>query len=106
MGAAAALRRIGTILGKTDWNFSVDPCSGESGWTTPRPQKGFENEVGCDCNGTVCHVTRMDLTRNYLSGSIPPEWGSLGLVNVSLMSNRLMGPIPKELGKMISLQNM
>ncbi|KAF3773018.1 Inactive protein kinase [Nymphaea thermarum] len=143
MEAVAALQQMGKILGKTDWDFSVDPCSGKSGWTNLRPVKGFENEVGCDCNDTVCHVTRMDLTRNYLSGPIPPEWGSLRLVNLeisfenltprkkklicitqhytyinnpphfvfldhyrSLMSNRLSGPIPEEIGNMISLKNI
>ncbi|KAF3788380.1 LRR-RLK Probable leucine-rich repeat receptor-like serine/threonine-protein kinase [Nymphaea thermarum] len=106
MEAVAALQQIGKILGKTDWDFSVDPCSGKSGWMTLRPPKNFMNEVGCDCNDTVCHVTRIDLTRNYLSGPIPPEWGSLRLVNVSLMSNRLSGPIPAEIGNMISLKNM
>ncbi|KAF6173372.1 hypothetical protein GIB67_027067 [Kingdonia uniflora] len=53
-----ALKEIGKTLGKV-WNFSVDPCSGEQGWATPNPLKGFDNNVSCDCNGTVCHVIGM-----------------------------------------------
>ncbi|XP_049931679.1 probable LRR receptor-like serine/threonine-protein kinase At1g07650 [Nymphaea colorata] len=112
----AALQRFADILGKKDWDLN-DPCRGDNGIT-------------CYCNGTICHVTsivlkgqglpgtlprdlsglpylgELDLTRNYLYGSIPPEWGKLRLVNVSLMSNRLSGPIPKELGDMITLKNI
>eukprot|EP00257_Ricinus_communis_P026684 XP_025014098.1 probable leucine-rich repeat receptor-like serine/threonine-protein kinase At3g14840 [Ricinus communis] len=59
-----ALKDIGKTLGKT-WNFTVDPCSGDSGWTTPNPVKGFENAVTCNCsfsNATICHVVSMYLS--------------------------------------------
>ncbi|EEF37838.1 ATP binding protein, putative [Ricinus communis] len=124
-----ALKDIGKTLGKT-WNFTVDPCSGDSGWTTPNPVKGFENAVTCNCsfsNATICHVVsiivkaqslqgtlprdldrlpflqEIDFTRNYLNGTIPPEWGTIQLVNISLIGNRLTGPIPKELGNISTL---
>ncbi|KAF7145626.1 hypothetical protein RHSIM_Rhsim04G0036100 [Rhododendron simsii] len=48
----------------------------------------------------------IDLTRNYLSGKIPPEWGSLKLVNISLLGNRLTGPIPVEFGNISTLANL
>ncbi|RDX96206.1 putative LRR receptor-like serine/threonine-protein kinase, partial [Mucuna pruriens] len=57
-----ALKDIAHTLGKKNWNFSVDPCSGESNWTSVVEVKGSENEVRCDCtfvNNTVCHVTGM-----------------------------------------------
>ncbi|KAF7112676.1 hypothetical protein RHSIM_RhsimUnG0207000 [Rhododendron simsii] len=82
-----ALKEIGEILGKTDWDFSVgaDPC------TFHRSPIGFE-------------IRSIDLTRNYLSGTIPPEWGSMiKLVNISLLGNRLTGPIPKEFGNISTL---
>ncbi|KAH7843772.1 hypothetical protein Vadar_020583 [Vaccinium darrowii] len=131
-----ALKEIGKTLGKTDWNFSVgaNPCSGEAGgWITPNLPKGSLNNVTCDCsfvNNTVCHITRialksqnlpgmlplelvrlthlqdLDLSRNYLSGTIPPEWGSMKLVNISLLGNRLTGPIPKEFGNMSTLATL
>ncbi|KAH7844985.1 hypothetical protein Vadar_033893 [Vaccinium darrowii] len=131
-----ALKEIGKTLGKTDWNFSMgaDPCSGEAGgWITTNLPEGSENTVTCNCsfvNNTVCHIIRIalksqdlpgmlpselvrlphlqdiDLTRNYLNGTIPPEWGSMKLVNISLLGNRLTGPIPKEFGNMRTLATL
>ncbi|KAL7129406.1 hypothetical protein ABFS83_13G064100 [Erythranthe nasuta] len=124
---------VAKSLGKTDWDFSVDPCSGLSGWATQNPVKGFENALTCDCtfeNNTVCHVVsiilkaqnlqgtvprelvrlpflkEIDLTRNYLNGTIPPEWGSMNLVNISLLGNRVTGPIPKALANISTLANL
>ncbi|KAG5551538.1 hypothetical protein RHGRI_009822 [Rhododendron griersonianum] len=122
-----ALKEIGKKLGKT-WDFSVDPCT----FSTDNPNlKGFEDSVTCTpCNDTVCHITRIalksqdllgtlppelarlthlqdiDLTRNYLSGTIPSEWGSLKLVHISLLGNRLTGPIPIEFGNISTLANL
>ncbi|XP_022717350.1 probable leucine-rich repeat receptor-like serine/threonine-protein kinase At3g14840 isoform X2 [Durio zibethinus] len=127
------LKDTAKTLGKKDWNFSVDPCSGEEGWATPNPLKGFENAVTCNCsfsNATVCHVIsimlkaqslpgtlpkelvkfpylqEIDLSRNFLNGTIPPEWGSMQLVNISILGNRLTGPIPKELGNISTLTSI
>ncbi|XP_022941233.1 probable leucine-rich repeat receptor-like serine/threonine-protein kinase At3g14840 isoform X3 [Cucurbita moschata] len=131
-----ALREIGKTLGKTDWNFDADPCGGvSSGWVSDSPQfdPNFTNNVTCNCtflNNTVCHVTNislkaqslpgtlppqivrlpflqeLDLTRNYLSGSIPPEWGSTNLLKISLLANRLTGPIPEAIGNISSLAEL
>ncbi|KAA8524030.1 hypothetical protein F0562_010539 [Nyssa sinensis] len=104
------------------------------GWNDIDPSdKNFMNVVACNCsdsNGTLCHVTSIllkgqnlqgtlppelvklprlqdiDLTRNYLSGSPPPECGSMQLVNISLLGNRLTGPIPKEFGNITTLVNL
>ncbi|XP_019052107.1 PREDICTED: probable LRR receptor-like serine/threonine-protein kinase At1g53420 [Nelumbo nucifera] len=48
----------------------------------------------------------IDLSRNYLSGTIPPEWGAMKLTNISLMANRLTGPIPKEFGNITTLVDL
>ncbi|KAI4323059.1 hypothetical protein L6164_022695 [Bauhinia variegata] len=130
-----ALKDIAKTLGKTDWDFNVDPCSGESNWVKPLPLNGEENAVTCgNCslvNGTnFCHVVsivlkqenlngtlpsdlgrfpylyEIDLTRNYLNGTIPKEWGSIKLINISLLGNRLTGPIPKELGNITTLKSL
>ncbi|EOY13460.1 Leucine-rich repeat transmembrane protein kinase [Theobroma cacao] len=127
------LRDIAKTLGKTNWNFSVDPCSGEEGWATANPVKGFENAVTCNCsfsNASVCHVVsivlkaqnlpgtlpkelvkfpylqEIDLSRNFINGTIPAEWGSMQLVNISLLGNRLSGSIPKELGNITTLTSI
>ncbi|KAH9779347.1 putative leucine-rich repeat receptor-like serine/threonine-protein kinase [Citrus sinensis] len=124
-----ALKDIANTLGKKDWNFSVDPCSGEEGWA----EIPEENAVTCNCsfsNGTVCYVFRIvlkeqnltgvlppklaeltflqdiSLPRNYLSGTIPSEWASLPLLNISLLANRLTGPIPKYLANISTLVNL
>ncbi|KAM1256885.1 hypothetical protein ACFX2I_030924 [Malus domestica] len=52
-----ALADIAKTLGKTGWDFSVDPCSG---WTNISEVEGFA--VTCNCSfddSTVCHVTSM-----------------------------------------------
>ncbi|KAK7324508.1 hypothetical protein VNO77_28112 [Canavalia gladiata] len=123
-----ALRDIGETLGKpNNWDFSVDPCN----WTKVEA-KDDEYAVYCNCpiDDTVCHVTRIllkkqnlpgtlppdlvrlpylqeiDLTRNYLNGSIPKEWGSMKLVTISLLGNRLTGSIPKEIANISTLQTL
>ncbi|XP_021894970.1 probable leucine-rich repeat receptor-like serine/threonine-protein kinase At3g14840 [Carica papaya] len=128
-----ALKDIARTMGKTDWDFRVDPCSGEAGWVTPNPVQGLENAVTCNCsdaNNTLCHVVsivlmaqslpgtlppelvrlpflqKIDLHRNFLNGSIPKEWGALPLVNISLLGNRLTGPIPKEMGNITTLASL
>ncbi|XP_028763718.1 probable LRR receptor-like serine/threonine-protein kinase At1g53420 isoform X2 [Neltuma alba] len=113
-----ALRDIGRTLGKKDWNFSGDPCSrGLSGWN-----------VDCSVGNTGGHIISinlregslqgtlppelvrlpylqdLDLTRNYLSGIIPPEWGSMKLVKIILLANRLTGSIPAELANISTLE--
>ncbi|KAK7324501.1 hypothetical protein VNO77_28101 [Canavalia gladiata] len=127
------MKEIAKTLGKKDWDFSVDPCSGEGNWNSSLQVRGFENGVTCHCsfvNATVCHIVsivlksqnlsgtlpselvrlpylqQIDLTRNYLNGTIPPQWGSMKLVNISLLGNRLTGSIPKELGNITTLKSL
>ncbi|KAK9907158.1 hypothetical protein M0R45_002403 [Rubus argutus] len=127
-----ALVDIAKTLGKTNWNFSADPCGGDYGWANPKLVKGFEDAVTCNCtlpNSTLCHVTSIvlkaqdlpgklppelsrlpylqaiDLTRNYLYGTIPREWASLPLVKISLGGNRLTGSIPMDLANISTLKS-
>jgi hypothetical protein len=128
-----ALQSVATALKKSNWNFSVDPCDetlSEGGWRNPNAAKGFEDAVTCNCSSVICHVTNivlkaqdlqgslptdlsglpflqeLDLTRNYLNGSIPPEWGASSLLNISLLGNRISGSIPKELGNLTTLSGL
>ncbi|KAL2455596.1 putative leucine-rich repeat receptor-like serine/threonine-protein kinase [Forsythia ovata] len=49
----------------------------------------------------------IDLSRNYLNGTIPPEWGTMEqLVNISLLGNRITGPIPGELANISTLTDL
>ncbi|XVF79030.1 hypothetical protein PTKIN_Ptkin14bG0186800 [Pterospermum kingtungense] len=129
-----ALKSISKTLGKRNWNFSVDPCSGSDGWIETESSKDYDSNVTCDCSfsdNTTCHVvniklksqnlsgtlppdlTRLpflqeiDLSRNYLSGGIPSEWGSMQrLINISLLGNLLTGSIPKELANITTLTSL
>ncbi|KAK3008788.1 hypothetical protein RJ639_014532 [Escallonia herrerae] len=105
-----ALQQIAKTLGKTDWNFSVDPCSGQSKWATLNPAKGSENAVTCDCtfnNNTVCNVVSISLIGNRLTGPIPKEFGNITtLGNLTLEYNQLSGTIPPELGNLPRLERI
>ncbi|XP_051135808.1 probable LRR receptor-like serine/threonine-protein kinase At1g07650 isoform X2 [Andrographis paniculata] len=128
-----ALKEIGRKMGKKDWDFSKDPCSGEGNWSLPILRKGFESSVTCDCTfdqNSTCHVvgialksqnltggvppefaklrhlTHLDLSRNNFNGSIPLQWGKMSLVDLSFMGNRLSGPFPEMITKMTTLVNL
>ncbi|KAM7250543.1 hypothetical protein ACFE04_022426 [Oxalis oulophora] len=47
-----------------------------------------------------------DLTRNYLSGTIPTFLARLPLIQLVTMGNRLTGSIPEELGNLSTLQEL
>ncbi|KAJ0986281.1 hypothetical protein J5N97_004637 [Dioscorea zingiberensis] len=124
-----ALRKIGSKLGK-QWDFTVDPCLGTSGWVDPTTDQDHIRaaNVTCgNCSATYCHVTSIllkrqnltgslpdelanltslqsiDLTHNYLGGTIPVAWTSLPLITLSLLGNRISGSIPEELGNITTL---
>ncbi|RWR86452.1 putative LRR receptor-like serine/threonine-protein kinase isoform X1 [Cinnamomum micranthum f. kanehirae] len=127
------LRHVSKQLGKTNWNFSVDPCSGKGNWARPSTDKGFQSYVECNCsfhNNTACHVIsivlksenlsgvlppelhrlqflqQLDLSRNFLSGTVPSKWATMRLEGLALMGNRLSGPFPKVLTKITTLSNL
>ncbi|KAL4586146.1 hypothetical protein LXL04_010778 [Taraxacum kok-saghyz] len=127
-----ALHQIAEQLGKRDWNFSLNPCDGNTSWLTPYnpeiPQ--YNNSVECSCSypGGVCHVvsvrlkgqnldgslppslanltyiTTIDLNRNYLNGTIPLEWASMKLEYLNLENNMFSETVPAELGKLENLE--
>ncbi|KAI8539520.1 hypothetical protein RHMOL_Rhmol09G0189200 [Rhododendron molle] len=89
------------------WNISGEPCSGGAIDTTvPWVIHSLDYNPGirCDCNGTVCHITQLNLVRNYLTGPL-----SLSIANLTQMQwlhlgfNALSGEVPKELGKLTNL---
>ncbi|XP_058095463.1 probable leucine-rich repeat receptor-like serine/threonine-protein kinase At3g14840 isoform X2 [Magnolia sinica] len=126
------LGQIANTLGKHYREDNIYPCSQISGWT-PNATLKLENNVTCDCsfaNNTTCHVVsivlkaqdlqgvlppeltklphlkEIDLSHNFLSGTIPPGWGSMSLEIIALLGNRLSGPIPTGLGKSVTLKQL
>ncbi|KAK9906920.1 hypothetical protein M0R45_002601 [Rubus argutus] len=66
--------------------------------------QGYDNIGTCNCkfqNGTTCHITKVDLSMNQLTGSIPISLGNLSSLSIlDLSSNKLTGSIPESLGNM------
>ncbi|PON69845.1 Phosphorylase kinase, gamma catalytic subunit [Parasponia andersonii] len=56
--------------------------------------------------GNLTHLEEIDLTRNYLNGSIPPSLSRAPLRILSLSGNRLTGPIPPEIGGLTMLREL
>ncbi|XVF18539.1 hypothetical protein REPUB_Repub11eG0031000 [Reevesia pubescens] len=108
-----------TLCNESSWNYNVIRL--------------VESRIVCNCsdgNNTICHVTQIlikshnltgtlpselgnlthlqviDLTRNYLNGSIPSSLSQLPLTSLSLLGNRLSGPIPREIGDISTLEGL
>ncbi|KAI7736503.1 hypothetical protein M8C21_000487, partial [Ambrosia artemisiifolia] len=127
----SVLHDIADELGKRDWNFSLNPCDNNTNWATPSLDETspYNNTLKCNCSYPegVCHVIAIslegqdldgvlppslaklpyiktiNLARNYLNGTIPPEWASTKLEFLSVCVNRLSGRIPAYLGNITSL---
>ncbi|KAH1250854.1 putative LRR receptor-like serine/threonine-protein kinase RFK1 [Glycine max] len=124
-----ALKEITSTMGATYWEFDSDSCHSKMLRLTPEPPKGSQSSIDCDCTSenNTCHVvgitfkrlnlpgmlppylaklpnlTQVDFALNYLSGTIPKEWGSTKLTNMILSSNKLSGKLPVTFAK---LQNL
>ncbi|XP_037493924.1 probable LRR receptor-like serine/threonine-protein kinase RFK1 isoform X4 [Jatropha curcas] len=126
-----ALEEITRTMGSTYWKFNADSCEIDAVGVTPVPPTNAKHNIECQCNnGNVndCHVIKImlkgynlpgvlpsqlvklpyiqeiDFAYNFLNGSIPREWASLGLTLISVLVNRLSGEIPKELGNITTLK--
>ncbi|KAL5997730.1 hypothetical protein ACLOJK_008660 [Asimina triloba] len=119
-----ALRQIARELGKTNWNFSVDPCSRTASWIQPGTDKSNNNSVICDCTTqpalystvhmsvvivtswpSICYL--IGLKRQNLSGVLPPSLVRLPyLKELDLTRNYLNGTIPSVWATMSSLQTI
>ncbi|MBA0822825.1 hypothetical protein Goarm_019603, partial [Gossypium armourianum] len=56
--------------------------------------------------GNLTHLEVIDLTRNYLNGSLLSSLSQLPLTSLSLLGNRLSGPIPREIGDIPTLEGL
>ncbi|KAK2994747.1 hypothetical protein RJ640_031020 [Escallonia rubra] len=48
----------------------------------------------------------INLSRNYLNGTIPPEWASTKLEKLTLSNNLFSGTVPAELGRLVNLDDL
>ncbi|KAL4587712.1 hypothetical protein LXL04_000586 [Taraxacum kok-saghyz] len=130
-----ALQAISSRLQYSNWRVSSDSCNEGGGLNDilSTNQQGilrFGSNVTCNCNTTICHVTNIqlkglnltgvlpeefanltflqeiDLSRNYISGTIPARFGQLRITMLSLLGNRLSGPIPREIGDITTLEEL
>ncbi|KAG0459558.1 hypothetical protein HPP92_022686 [Vanilla planifolia] len=125
------LKEIAKRTGLKDWDFGVDPCSGEGSWSILDGK--ISSGIECDCHfasNSSCHITRLflkgqnisgelpaefgkllylqqlDLSRNVFNGSIPATWSTMHLLDLELMGNRLSGQFPEALTRMSNLKNL
>ncbi|KAF8024185.1 hypothetical protein BT93_F1393 [Corymbia citriodora subsp. variegata] len=113
------------------WDVNQTSCSGGTGLNVIVASEIISN-VTCNCsfnNSTVCHVTNIqlknlnligifpdefgnltylteiDLTRNYISGTVPATLTQIPLTILSALGNRISG-IPKEIGNISTLEEL
>ncbi|KAK6287115.1 hypothetical protein POUND7_013294 [Theobroma cacao] len=115
-----ALKAIGKRLGKKDWDFGVEPCSGKGNWIVQGDEEtGFASNVTCSCsfnNYKTCHVVSINvkvclsrysklvqkgfcrvLTALNISATLPPEFSKFRhLKLLDLSRNYFTGSIPQE----------
>ncbi|KAJ0051908.1 hypothetical protein Pint_02619 [Pistacia integerrima] len=92
-----ALKQIGRQLGKRDWNFEEDPCSGKGNWIVKEAIKGHESNLTCHCSSSSCHVVSIQLKAQNLTGIIPPDFSKLRYLKLlDLSRNCLTGSIPPQ----------
>ncbi|KAK1353942.1 putative LRR receptor-like serine/threonine-protein kinase [Heracleum sosnowskyi] len=123
------LEIISLKLRNTYWNLRPTSCSNVGDFNVTFGSNIFSN-VNCDCsfnNNSVCHVTRIqlkglnltgelpaefanlthlgdiNLSHNYIGGTIPRAFGQLNVVFLSLLGNRVHGLIPPELANVTTL---
>ncbi|KAL2986713.1 hypothetical protein AAZX31_12G223200 [Glycine max] len=92
-----ALKDMGKILGKKEWDTDIDPCSSQHPWFTPKVDT-VENNVTCNCSipgDNFCHVVSMHLTSNNFTGELPETLAKLTtLTELRLSDNNFSGKIP------------
>ncbi|KAI3769364.1 hypothetical protein L6452_00465 [Arctium lappa] len=130
-----ALGLIASKLQYRGWSVAGDSCSAGRGLNQTISSNSREliqigSNVTCNCSSTVCHVTNIqlkglnltgvlpeefanltflreiDLSRNYINGTIPARLGQLRLSILSLLGNRISGSVPGEIGDISTLEEL
>ncbi|KAL9298063.1 hypothetical protein ACSQ67_023959 [Phaseolus vulgaris] len=129
------LQAISDKLENLNWTVTQHSCVEDGGFNGKmHTDDDTVRNVTCDCkfqNNTVCHVDNiflkaqniagvfpsefgnlthlkvLDLTRNYINGSLPKSFPpNATLTNLLLLGNRLSGPIPSEIGDIANLEEL
>ncbi|KAI3836468.1 hypothetical protein MKW98_008229 [Papaver atlanticum] len=128
-----ALKTIAVKINITYWkNVNKNSCTRSGDLNVAFPKDILSN-VTCNCSynsSSICHITNIelkgldltgilpqefgnlpflqeiDLSRNYLNGTIPKSWSTLPLTIVSLLANSISGSIPKEIGDIVTLREL
>ena len=91
------LMKLHEAMGGASWAESVN-------WGTDAP---LENWYGIAVDSTTGRVTQIELNRNNLSGTVPPEIRHFPHLRVLRLDyNRLEGEIPPEIGELTELRRM
>ncbi|KAI4323056.1 hypothetical protein L6164_022693 [Bauhinia variegata] len=129
-----ALQAISDKLENLNWRVTQRSCIAGEGFTNQSiVGDDIIRNVTCNCsfgNATVsiCHVTNimlkglnlsgvfpsefgnltqlteLDLTRNYINGSLPASLSGTPLVTLSLLGNRISGSVPPVIGDIATLE--
>ncbi|XP_039163068.1 probable LRR receptor-like serine/threonine-protein kinase At1g53430 [Eucalyptus grandis] len=94
------LNTIAKKMQNVYWNVGETSCKGGQGLNLSLAL-GIMSNVTCNCsfnNGTICHVTNIQLRGLNLTGSFPDEFGSLTyLTEIDLFHNYISGSLPTSL---------
>ncbi|KAL8140224.1 hypothetical protein V2J09_006245 [Rumex salicifolius] len=128
-----ALQAISHKLNIIYWNVSQTACTDGGKSFNKTISEDIVSNVTCNCsfkNNTICRVTQiqlkglnisgvipkefasisklqvMDLSRNYISGSIPTFLAKLPLTKLALTGNQINGSIPNEIGELSTLEEL
>ncbi|KAK7848866.1 putative leucine-rich repeat receptor-like serine/threonine-protein kinase [Quercus suber] len=118
--AVTALGEIADQLGKKDWNFKVDPCTGnDQSWTTTTQVDTYyyNNTLNCNCNISddgVCHVVELyqnfDRAISDKHNTVVARQGSGSIIKLSAFTHGvvlgLTGILPPALAKLPHLKTI
>ncbi|KAK1389232.1 hypothetical protein POM88_017410 [Heracleum sosnowskyi] len=81
------------------------PISGLKAWFSEMKGLNLTGELPAEF-ANLANLLMIDLSRNYINGSIPRVFGQLHLTNLSLGGNLISGLIPSEIGNIDTLEEL
>ncbi|KHG14433.1 putative leucine-rich repeat receptor-like serine/threonine-protein kinase [Gossypium arboreum] len=125
-----ALESIGETLGKTNWKFSVDPCSsGDESWAKFAEKGAYYSAEGTKSIrhspttvdqtslparnassipeelANISNLTSLVLEHNNFSGNLPAALGNLPKIEIFFLnSNNFIGELPETFARLTTLK--